>query len=52
VAAPLPMIMVPFGCRRFLVSISKSGDVNGMHELVLEMASTSPFRCANMFGIE
>jgi len=43
---------VPFGCRRFLVSISKGGDVNGLHEWLLETASASPFKCANIAGNE
>jgi hypothetical protein len=46
------MMTVPFGCRRFLVSIGGGGEVNPMHESVLEVASTSPFRFANMTGNE
>jgi len=38
-AAPRPMMTVPFGWRRFFVSITHGGDVNDWCELPLERLS-------------
>jgi hypothetical protein len=46
------MMTVPFGWRRFFVSITNGGDVNDWHELPLERLLQRDLRFANSAGNE